>query len=384
MKKKEKKNRREEYKNRKKVTKKTKKEHKRKEQRREERKEEAKKTGLRSKVCLPLLLLKMPLPPCVLDLLLLAASAAAACWWWCCCSLLLRLVLLMHAHEWCCCCLLVAVLQLAAAAAAACSECFLTVPASCECHLRVRACCECHLRFAACCECRLSVRADCECHLSVGTCCQCHSSVGTCLFAAQWSVRPIAPACQHTFSAQSSSKNAPTHWTEYPWGGFSPDCPPPYDNLNSGSPEHAGLRERILLRLRLTVQALYAQAPLFSDLSGAVSTLVLTIGPSQCVPGQVQDSCRAPVTVNVLTPNLNRVRRSRHLHICCLRSSAPAPAVPCSPMPLVTSVNQIAAFQVCIRPARVCLVDHVLHGICPNVMTLGSPPRAVDFYSRGA
>ena len=34
-------------------------------------------------MCLPLLLLKLPLPPCVLDplvhLLLLAASAAAAC-----------------------------------------------------------------------------------------------------------------------------------------------------------------------------------------------------------------------------------------------------------------------------------------------------------------
>ena len=139
MKMKESKNRREEYEDRKKVTKKTKKEHKRKGQRREERKEKEKKTGPRSKVCLPLLLLKLPLPPCVLDLLLLAASAAAACCWWCCCSLLLRLVLLMHAQGWCCCCLLVVVLQLAAAAAAACSECYLSVPVCCECHLRVPA-----------------------------------------------------------------------------------------------------------------------------------------------------------------------------------------------------------------------------------------------------
>ena len=96
--KKEKNNRREEYEDRMKVRKKTKKEHKRKEQRREERKEKEKKTGPRSNVCFPLLLLKLPLPPCVLDLLLLAASAAAACCWSCRCSLLLRLVLLMHAH----------------------------------------------------------------------------------------------------------------------------------------------------------------------------------------------------------------------------------------------------------------------------------------------
>ena len=71
MKKKEKKNSREEYEERKKVTKKTKKEHKRKKERREERKEKEKKTEPKYKVCLPLLLLKLPLPPCVLDLLLL-------------------------------------------------------------------------------------------------------------------------------------------------------------------------------------------------------------------------------------------------------------------------------------------------------------------------
>ena len=49
MKKKEKKNRREEYEDTKKVTKKTQKEHKRKEQRREEGKEKEKKTGPRGK-----------------------------------------------------------------------------------------------------------------------------------------------------------------------------------------------------------------------------------------------------------------------------------------------------------------------------------------------
>ena len=105
--------------------------------------------------------------------------------------------------------------------------------------------------------------------------------------------------------------------------------------------------------------------------------------PTQCVPGQVQDSCRAPATVNVLTPTLNRVRHSRHLHIRYLRSIAPALAVPCSPMPMVTSVSQMAAYQVCSHPASVCLVDHVVHGNCPDVMTLGSQRRAVAYYSRG-
>ena len=58
-------------------------------------------------------------------------------------------------------------------------------------------------------------------------------------------------------------------------------------------------------------------------------------------------------------------------------------AVPCSPMLMVTSVNQVAAYQVCSHPASVCLVDHVLHGSYPDVMTLGSQRRAVAFYSRG-
>ena len=34
-------------------------------------------------------------------------------------------------------------------------------------------------------------------------------------------------------------------------------------------------------------------------------------------------------------------------------------------------------------PASVCLVDHVLHGYCPNVMTLVSQRRAVAYYTRG-
>ena len=203
------------------------------------------------------------------------------------------------------------------------------------------------------------------------------------LFAAQWAVRPIAPASHHTFSAQCSTKNAPTCWTRYPWDWFSPGCPRPYDHLNSGSPEHAGLREQIPPRFRLTFEALYWQPPLFSDLPGAVSTLVQTARPTQCVPGQTQESCTAPLTVKVLTPTLNWVGRSRHLHSCCLGSSASALAVPCSAMPVVSSVNQMAAHQDCSHPASVCLVDHVLHGVCPNVMTLGSQRRAVAFYSRG-
>ena len=67
----------------------------------------------------------------------------------------------------------------------------------------------------------------------------------------------------------------------------------------------------------------------------------------------------------------------------CLLSAAPALAVPCSPMPMVTSVSQVAAYQVCNHPASVCLVDHVVHGNCPDVMSLGNQRRAVAFYSWG-
>ena len=95
------------------------------------------------------------------------------------------------------------------------------------------------------------------------------------------------------------------------------------------------------------------------------------------MPGQVQNSCRASLTVNVLTPTLSPVRHSKHLYIRCLRSTIPAMALPCSPMVMVTSVD-----QVCSQPTSVCLVDHVLHGNCPDVMTLGSQRRAVAYYSR--
>ena len=110
---------------------------------------------------------------------------------------------------------------------------------------------------------------------------------------------------------------------------------------------------------------------------------MLIARPTQCVPGKVQDSCRAPVTVNVLTATLNGVRHSRHLHIRCLRSTVPALAVLCSPMLTDTSVSQMAAYQICSHPASVCLVDHVWHWNCPDVMTLGSQRNAVAFYSRG-
>ena len=122
---------------------------------------------------------------------------------------------------------------------------------------------------------------------------------------------------------------------------------------------------------------------LFSNLPRVVSTLVLIARPTQCVPRQVQDSCRATATMNVLTSTLKRVQHSKHLHIRCLLSTAPALAVPCSPMPMLTSVSQMAAYQVCSHPARLCLVDHVLHGNCPDVMTLESQRRAVAYYSRG-
>ena len=50
---------------------------------------------------------------------------------------------------------------------------------------------------------------------------------------------------------------------------------------------------------------------------------------------------------------------------------------------MVTSVSQMAAYQVCSHPASVCLVDHVLHGNCPGVMTLEGQRRAVAYYARG-
>ena len=71
---------------------------------------------------------------------------------------------------------------------------------------------------------------------------------------------------------------------------------------------------------------------------------MMIANPTQCVPGQVDNSCRAPGTVNVLTPTLSRVRHSNHLHIRCLRSTAPTLAVPCSSMLMVTSVSQMAAY----------------------------------------
>ena len=67
----------------------------------------------------------------------------------------------------------------------------------------------------------------------------------------------------------------------------------------------------------------------------------------------------------------------------CLRSTALTLSVPCNPMRMVSSVEKVAAYQVCSHPASVCLVDHVLHGNCPNVMTLGSQRRTVAYYSRG-
>ena len=67
----------------------------------------------------------------------------------------------------------------------------------------------------------------------------------------------------------------------------------------------------------------------------------------------------------------------------CLLSTALTLSVPCSPMPMVSSVDQLAAYQVCSHPASVCLVDHVLHDDCPDVMTLGSQQRMVAYYTRG-
>ena len=67
----------------------------------------------------------------------------------------------------------------------------------------------------------------------------------------------------------------------------------------------------------------------------------------------------------------------------CLLSTALTLSVACRPMPMVSSVSQVAAYQYCSHSASVCLVDHVLHGYCPNVMTLESQRRTVAYYTRG-
>ena len=43
----------------------------------------------------------------------------------------------------------------------------------------------------------------------------------------------------------------------------------------------------------------------------------------------------------------------------CLLSTALTLSVPCRPMPMVSSVGQVAAYQDGGHPASVCLVDHV-------------------------
>ena len=53
-----------------------------------------------------------------------------------------------------------------------------------------------------------------------------------------------------------------------------------------------------------------------------------------------------------------------------LLSTALTLSVPCSPMPMVSSVDQVAAYHVRSHPASVCLADHVLHGDCPDVRLL--------------
>ena len=81
-----------------------------------------------------------------------------------------------------------------------------------------------------------------------------------------------------------------------------------------------------------------------------------------------------------LAPRDNHSLAEGHLFFTdhCLLSTALTLSVPCSPaMPTVSSVDQVAAYQICSHPASVCLVDHVLHGDCPDLMTLGSQQRTV-------
>ena len=53
-----------------------------------------------------------------------------------------------------------------------------------------------------------------------------------------------------------------------------------------------------------------------------------------------------------------------------LLETCPALVVPCSPMPVVSTINE-------------CLDDEMLHRICPNAMTFGEPTRSGGFLDQG-
>ena len=61
-------------------------------------------------------------------------------------------------------------------------------------------------------------------------------------------------------------------------------------------------------------------------------------------------------------------------------SVAPALVVPCTPIPVATSVCQITAYQVCSHST---IVDHVLHGMCSSVITFGQPTMSGGFLDKG-
>ena len=107
--------------------------------------------------------------------------------------------------------------------------------------------------------------------------------------------------------------------------------------------------------------------------------------PCMCVRAVVTVSPVLHRRTGPLAPRDNHSLAEGHLFFTdhCLLSTALTLSVPCSPMPMVSSVDQAAAYQVCSHPASVCLVDHVLHGDCPDVMTLVSQPRTVAYYTRG-
>ena len=132
------------------------------------------------------------------------------------------------------------------------------------------------------------------------------------------------------------------------------------------------LSDALNVRVTTGVPHTHTFNPLCEGENRVVEQILVTARPGECVPGQVQDSGGAPVSVNVLSPALNQVQSPKHLHICSFWSPATVLVVPCTPMPVVVSVSQIAAYQVYSHSASGCLVDHLLHGICLNGMSLGS------------
>ena len=110
------------------------------------------------------------------------------------------------------------------------------------------------------------------------------------------------------------------------------------------------LLDALIVHVTTGVPHPHTSNPLRKGQNRVVEQMVMTARPTQCVPRQVQDSGRAAVSVNVLSPALDRVHSGKHLRICCFWCPAPVLVGRCTPMPVVVSVSQVAAYLVYSHP----------------------------------